>query len=265
MKHLEEYETNIVIQNYYRYYRSFALSNVVEYHEGNVSWIMPKEGENGPQLGFCIHLNEETAQEEVQDMIAFIRAKRMPQQWIVTPDATPSNILSILEANGFQNLSKAPSEPEPAMLLNKQDFQPYAPANGDVTCRKVTSKEDFKVWVDIVNKELHGWDMIDADNYYTWVKNKDLTIYLGEINGTPAATAATILTGDTGSLEFVSTLSNYRRRKAAITVCSMAVTELLENGAATVTLGACGESSLLYGQLGFHRCFDNVIVRYDKL
>ena len=257
-------ETDIVASNYYRYYSTFALSNIIEHYKGKVSWIMPKEGENGPQLGFRVYLDEETAEKEVQDMVASIRAKHMPRQWIITPDATPSNIISIMEANGFQNLSADSSEPEPAMLLNKQDFQPYVSVDASITCRKVISKEDFKVWIDIVNEALHGWDMIDADNYYIWVENGDYTIYLGEINGVPVATAATIQTGNTGSLEFVSTLSDYRRKKAAITVCSMAVDELLKNGANTVTLGACGESSLLYEQLGFHRCFNNIILRYDN-
>lgn len=255
----------IVISNYYRYYSSFALSGVVEHRKGKVNWIMPKEGENGPQLGFGVHLDEETAEKEVQDMIVSIRAKHMPRQWIITPDATPSNIISIMEENGFQNLSADLSEPEPAMLLHRQDFRPYMPADASVTCRKVTSKEDFRVWIEIVNTALHGWNMIDAENYYTWVKNGEYTIYLGEINGVPVASAATIQTGNTGSLEFVSTLSDYRRRKAAITVCSIAVDELLKNGADTVTLGACGESALLYRQLGFRRCFDNIIMRYDGL
>ena len=164
-------EADIVASNYYRYYSTFALSGIVEYHEGKVSWIMPKEGKNGPQLGFRVYLDEETAEEEVQNMVASIRAKHMPQQWIITPDAAPSNIISIMEANGFQNLSADSSEPEPAMLLNKQDFQPYVPVDASITCRKVTSKEEFKVWIDIVNEALHGWDMIDADNYYIWVEN----------------------------------------------------------------------------------------------
>ena len=263
--HEIKHESDIIISNYYRYYSSFALSGIVEHHEGKVSWIMPKEGENGPQLGFRIYLNEETAEKDVRDMIEAIRAKVMPQQWIITPDVTPSNIMSIMEANGFQNLSADSPESEPAMLLNKHDFRPYVPKDTSVTCRRVTSKEDFKVWIDIVNQALHGWDMIDADNYYIWVKNEDLTIYLGEINGVPVATAATIQTRNTGSLEFVSTLSDYRRRKAAITVCSIAVGELLKKGADTVTLGACGESSLLYQQLGFHRCFHNIIMKYDNM
>ncbi len=60
--------------------------------------------------------------------------------------------------------------PEPAMLLNKKEFKPYQSFDDRIVCRKVQTKEDFQSWVSIVNTALHGWDMIDADNYYTWIE-----------------------------------------------------------------------------------------------
>ena len=90
-----------------------------------------------------------------------------------------------------------------------------------------------------------------------------MNFYLGEIDGIPVATAATIQTGDLASLEFVSTLEEYRRRKAASAVCSRALTELFEQGASSVTLSACGESVSLYRKFGFRSYFNNIVMQYD--
>lgn len=85
---------------------------------------------------------------------------------------------------------------------------------------------------------------------------------LGEIDGVPVSTAATLRSGGVASLEFVSTLEEYRRRGAAAVTCSRAIADLLADGVRAVTLSACGESVPLYRGLGFHRCFDNVIMEW---
>ena len=148
------------------------------------------------------------------------------------------------------------------MLLYRKDFLPYHPRR-DIECRRVRSKEDFQAWVDTVNAALHGWEMIDGEHYYIWVRDGHLQIYLGLIEGVPVSTAATIQTGTEASLEFVSTLPEYRRQGAAASLCSAALEALFANGAAAVTLNACGGSAALYEKLGFHRCFHNIVMQYD--
>ena len=93
-KYVTPWETDIVIQNYYQYYRAFTLSGIVELYEEAVDWIMPKEGETGPSLAFHIHLDENRLEGQIQELISGIHAKTIPQRWIITPDATPTNIVS---------------------------------------------------------------------------------------------------------------------------------------------------------------------------
>lgn len=104
-EYVTEKEENIIIQNYYQYYRIFGQSGIVDIHEGPVCWMMPKEGEKDPSLAFGIHLDKETAEKEVQALTEEIRKGKVPQLWHVTPDSTPQNIIEILEKNGFQNLT----------------------------------------------------------------------------------------------------------------------------------------------------------------
>ena len=253
----------IIASNYYNYYKSFAQSGIIDLHEGSVSWIIPYKGEKGPSLAFRIRFNEENAENELKALSQGIRKGEIPQMWIVTPDSSPNNIIDIMEQNGFKNLSGNDDDGEPAMLLCKKDFIPYIEENSRITCRKISTKEDFKSWIDVVNTALHGWDMIDAEHYFTWVKSENINIYLADINGVAVSTCATIQNGNTSSLEFVSTLEQYRRKKAAALLCSHAINDLLNNGAETVTLGACGHSVHLYKKLGFKKYFNNIILKYD--
>ncbi len=254
----------IIIQNYYYYYKIFAQAEIMKLYEGSVSWIIPCNGEKGPSIAFCIHLNEENTETELKAFIQGIREGKVPHIWHVTPDATPENIIDIMKENGFKNLAEDASEPEPAMLLHKNDFIPCAEKNSHITCRKISTKKDFKLWIDVVNTALHGWDMIDADHYFSWVESNNINIYLAEINGLAVSTCATIQNENAASLEFVSTLEPYRRKKGAIMLCSYAINDLLNNGAEIVTLSACGHSAFLYEKLGFKRCFQNIVMKFEE-
>lgn len=257
-------ETQTVIDNYYRYYKTFCLSGVVELHEGPVDWITPKKGKVGPSLAFHVQLRKDRCQEELKELIAGIKEKTVPNRWIITPDAQPENIRALLKANGFQDLSESAEHPEPGMILKASDFTPYSSdENPDVVCREVQTREDFSTWVDVVNTALHGWEMIDAENYCTWIKQDNMRFYLAEVDGKAVSTVATIQTGDTASLEFVSTLEEYRRRKAAIILSSKAIENLFANGAECVTLSGSSEAVPLYEKLGFHPCFCNTIMLYE--
>lgn len=254
-------EGSIIASNYFNYYKAFARSGIVEYHEGPVSWIIPRKGKNGPSLAFRIHLNEENAETELKALGRGIQKGEVPKLWIVTPDASPDHIIEIMERNGFKNLSG--EDDEPAMLLRREDFLPYREENSRIICRSVSTMDDFRTWVDVVNTALHGWDMIDADHYFTWVQEEAVRIYLAETDGAVISTCATIQNGSTASLEFVSTLEQYRRKKAAALLSSFAIADLLNNGAETVTLSACGDSVHLYRTLGFQKIFYNTILEYQ--
>lgn len=264
-EYVTPWETDIIIQNYYQYYRAFTLSGIVELHENAVDWITPKEGETGPSLAFHVQLDENRLEMQLQELISGIRAKIIPPRWIITPDATPSNIVSILEENGFYNLSAKAPDPEPGMLLRSEEFQPYiSPEDTAIICRTVQTREEFSVWVDVVNTALHGWAMIDAEHYYKWVETGRVSIYMAEICGTAVSTAATIRNGRAASLEFVSTLLEYRRQKAAITLCSKALADLFADGVEAVTLSGASEATAPYEKLGVHSCFPNIIMEYKS-
>lgn len=132
-----------------------------------------------------------------------------------------------------------------------------------MVCKMVETKEDFQAWIDVVNMALHGWEMINAQHYYTWVEKEKIRLYLYVLDEAPISMAATIQTGDVASLEFVSTLQEYRKRKASITLNSYAFAELYANGVREVSLSGFSEAVALHEKLGFHGCFENIILQYE--
>lgn len=263
-KYLPLSESQMVIENYYRYYRIFALSGIVEFHEGPVDWIVPKTNEVGPSLAFHIRLSKSRWQGELDELMEGIRSKSVPARWLITPDADPNNIVEVLKGKGFKSLSEDAENPEPGMMLYKSDFSPYSHLEkSNILCKEIRTKEEFTAWVEVVNTALHGWEMIDAEYYSSWIEQDNIRLFLAEIDGVPVSTAATIQTGSTASLEFVSTLKEHRRQKAAITLCSRAIEALFDRGVETVTLSGSSEAVSLYERLGFHSCFNNMIMLYE--
>lgn len=263
-QHVMSRETEIICKNYYQYYRAFAQSGIVEFHQGKVDWIKPKEGEAGPALAFHIRLDEDKAEEQLRELVKGILSKTIPARWIVTPDTQPGNMITLMERAGFQNLSAREEHPEPGMLLYAADFQSFVPAPGSgLVCRQVCTGEDFAAWIEVVNTALHGWKMIDAEHYLVWLGQQNIRFYLAELDGMPVSTAATIQNGETASLEFVSTLEKYRRKGAARCLCSQALEALFAGGAETVTLSGASEAVPLYKKLGFHPYFHNIIMLYQ--
>lgn len=259
-KYVRSREKSIVAANYFRYYRAFSLSGIVDWHQGPVEWIMPKEGEKGPSLAFHINLDEQEWERELPALIEGIKAGRVPSRWIVTPDDLPGDLIERLESVGFQNLSAGGTEP--GMLLYEHEFRSCLSLGDTMRIKRVRTREEMKIWVDVVNTALHGWEMIDAEHYYVWVEREDIRLYLCEMDGVAVSTAATIRTGDVASLEFVSTLEEYRRRGAAAAVSSRALEELFADGVRAVTLSGAEEALVLYKNLGFNECFENVIMMY---
>lgn len=67
--YVQDWEHERIISNYYQYYNAFTESGIVELHEGNVSWIMPVRGAQGPAMAFRVHLEKSTAEKELQKIV----------------------------------------------------------------------------------------------------------------------------------------------------------------------------------------------------
>lgn len=239
------------------YFRLFALAGCMALHEGPVEWIAPKAGCKGPAIVYRAALPDEAA---LDGLLPGLKSGAVPPLWVLTPLSAPENLAELLLAKGFRELSK-PERPEYGMALELKDT-PTVYTYTEV--RRVRTLPEFQAWMNVVNPALHGWELLTLEHYAVWLTHGAFAFYLGYSNGRPVATAATITQGNTATLEFVSTLPEYRRQGAGTAVCLRALRDLQERQTRTVTLRSSTEGYGLYRKLGFQPVFAQRLFSFEK-
>ncbi|HEY3342278.1 MAG TPA: GNAT family N-acetyltransferase [Anaerolineae bacterium] len=252
-----------IIEGMELYLRTLARASSMHHQTGDVEWISPLPNAVGPEIVFKIALDEKTAGNKVDTLLPGLREGTVPSFWFISPTATPANMMHILSSKGFRDISDH-EKPEQGMALDMQVISEWPVPNPGVTLSKVQSLSEFTAWVDVVNEALHGWPMLDTEHYFPLVSRAGLSFYLAFLHGKAVATAATVRDGENASLEFVSTLKEYRQQGVATAICIEALRELRTNTVKTVTLRASAEAIPLYTKLGFKPYFETVAMAYPK-
>jgi GNAT superfamily N-acetyltransferase len=254
--------TTCIVQGMELYFRTFALADNMCLHAGDVEWISPRPVSAGPSLVYKVSLDDKTAETRLEKLIPGLKAGVIPSLWVVSPTSTPSNIVDHLLSIGFKG-GLDPEHPEPGMALDVDEFSMEPKPGIDIEIRKVQSLNEYALWIDVVNEALHGWKMLSTEHYHAWLRHKPLTFYFGCHHGTPIATLATIQDGNTASVEFVSTLKEYRHHGAATALCIEAIKELQSRGVKTVTLRSSTEAISVYTRIGFKPYYEQLLLSYS--
>lgn len=231
------------------YFRAFALASNMYLHEGDIEWIIPNQGEKGPAIVYKVQLSD-TAEEVISALVPDLQAGKVPDYWVLTPLSGPDVLADILVRKGFKDITDN-DEPQYGMALDMNELCNPSKLNNKVEIRKVKTLSDFAAWVNIANTALHRCEILSAEHFAIWLEQKEMDIYLGIIDGVPVSTAATISSGKTASLEFVSTLEEYRNQGIAFTVCFRALQALQARGTEYVTLRCEFDVYKLYEKMGF--------------
>ncbi len=255
---MKKFIVSSIVEGMEIYFRSFSLNHEIICHKGDVEWIIPKTSCSGPAIIYKASLHNEDIEDTLDKIIKGIEEGVVPAWWVINPESTPDSLKEILLAKGFVCLG----DDEPGMALSLDNVLNNPDSNIKVI--KVQLLEEFKDWVHIVNKALHGWDLLNTDKYYSWLTANSLDFYLAYFEGVPVATSATIQNGSNGSIEFVSTLSEYRKRGIGTAVSVAAICGLREKGVRLVTLRSCSEAIHMYRKLGFKTYYNQIIMEYVR-
>ncbi|MCL4504925.1 MAG: GNAT family N-acetyltransferase [Chloroflexi bacterium] len=245
------------------YFRAFALADNMRHHLGDIEWILPLPNTPGPSIVYRVSLDERTANERIGELMPGLQDGTIPSYWVITPNSTPKNIVNILVSNGFKDISD-PEHPELGMALDIKMIPEPPLSNPNIEVKKVVSTSEFEVWIDVVNRALHGWNMLTIEHYSSWLSRDEISFYLGYLNGIPIATISTMQDEDCASVEFVSTLKEYRNQGVATTICVKALQNLKQKGVKTVTLRSSSEAIPLYKKLGFKPYYEQILLSYRK-
>ena len=243
------------------YFRTFALAENIYLHTGDIEWISPRPNSPGPSLVYKVFLDERTIKTRLEELLPGLKAGVIPSLWVISPTSTPSSIVDYLMSIGFKG-GLDTEHLEPGMALDIDDFSMETKSGSNIEIRGVKSLREFALWMDVVNEALHGWKLLSTEQYYPWLNHNPLSFYLGYHNGTPIATLATIQNGETASVEFVSTLKEYRHQGAATALSIEALKDLQLKGVKTVTLRSSTEAIPVYTKLGFRPYYEQLLLSF---
>lgn len=230
------------------YMETLALPEHMEKHDdGMCAWINPKPGTIGPEAVYRVNFQDKT-EHQIRQIIQMYRENDMPEYWCITPLSAPEGIrdllisLEIIDPNEERSLG---------MALLPDDYSKPAEETISFSIRKVTTKEDFKIFADIANEVLHGFKLLDPELYYPLCASGKMVCFLGYSGEIPVATSATMNNNGSSTVEFVATLPDFRKKGIGTAVCRAAIEQLIGDGASIVTLRARALGVSIYKGLGF--------------
>lgn len=257
----DNYYVKSIIEGSEVYFRAFALAKNMYYESGDIEWISPIDG-NGPRLVFKVELDENTAIDRMHTLVREMKDNKVPSKWVITPSSMPLNIKELLLSNGFKDLSSR-DDPEFGMAMNIQNHN-ILKTESQFEIKKIGSMSEFKIWMDVVNEALHGWPLLTLDNYSSWLNHKEFSFYLAYHNQIPVSTLATFQYKDNASIEFMSTLEQYRNQGIGTAIIMNALQDLQSNGIKIATLRSFSEANSFYKKIGFKPYYEQLIFLFQN-
>ena len=223
---------------------------------GDISYVK-SENDKGVERIFSVNI-EDNQEFRVQQMISFIKAGIMPDSMLITPNTKPVDLAERLSHKGF-----IIDDTGSCMLMYLDNYKKIKFEHADFVVSDIMGKKQLSEWVNILSEALFEGELITVEQFKDIMTLDNTYFYIGLLNGKPVTTCMTIVDGDTSTLEFVSTLKEYRRRGFASAVMNKAFMDLRQKGVKTVALNAEPDGISVYNKLGFKECFKRVVASCD--
>lgn len=138
-------------------------------------------------------------------------------------------------------------------VMQPEDLPKYPETKGFISIKQVKSLSDFVIWCDLDNNTEHsGTVVFYPKNHMHLVDSGKLTCFIGYVDNMPVATSAILNNKGIVSLEFISTLPDYRKKGIAKELCQHALKYAFNTGANVISVRAVGDGRTLAKTLGFH-------------
>lgn len=244
-----------IVEGMEHYMRTLAQAPHMEMHDDGICfWINPKDGMEGPAAVYRADFGGR-AEDEVISLLQSYKNSGIPEYWCPMPLSPVKNLRGLLVSC---DLAEPSTEVCLGMALFPQDYMraPRDAANPPAaSVRRVKSPEEFQEWADIVNPVLHECELLDPKLYYPLCASGKMVCFVGYCDDAPVAASATMQHDDGGTLEFIATLPEHRKRGFGAAMCRAAIEQLIEDGVSIITLRAREMGVSLYTALGFKAYF----------
>ncbi len=228
-------------------------------HRGDIGWL---DSRGGPNYIFDIELTGEDANQRVNELIALIKQGTMPGYILISELSKPDNLAEIFRANGFiVNYDEGSGM---AIDLTDAIRQVQIPAH--LCVAPVQDEKELAIWVRIVSQALFGREVITYEQYHDMFMLPNVTMNLGFVDGTPAATSLVIYSEEkkVATVEQISTLEEYRRRGLGTAITVASLQQMAARGVKTAVLEATKMGESIYRNIGFVSYHNKIEMYLDE-
>jgi GNAT superfamily N-acetyltransferase len=237
------------------YWKTLSRARGMILYIDDISYVMAKD-RKGPERIFDVHLDPDTIQERLDEIMDLIKAQVIPNTFLLSPKSSPPDIASILVERGFEIDTSGL-----CMAMDLSELENIKRYGGPISVCEVDDVDTFQQWVHIAFTALIGSELMSIDQLCDIFCLPDTHFYLASMNGIPASTCMTISSGEIADLDWVATLEPYRRQGLATSVITKALIDLHDAGVKTVSLRAEPAGISFYKRIGFKAYCNRIVAQ----
>jgi GNAT superfamily N-acetyltransferase len=224
------------------------------YKRPEINWVITGVRVPTCNVAFHAYLKPDNVDKVIEKFTGEGRKRKLPLQWYIGHDNTPMNLGEKLAAHGFTNRGLGPGM---AIDLNAMNEDVKPPAG-----LKIIEVED--------DKSLEAWCHVACTGFgippqaepamMEWFKTDleyqlPLKLYLGIIDGKPAATSMYYLAAGVAGIYFVAVMPEVRRKGTGFAITQRPLKEAKKLGYRIGTLQASKMGEPVYLKMGFKEYF----------
>ena len=226
--------------------------NMEVYSGDDVCWCMTDIAFASINAIFRAKLRPDDVDKTIEAVIAKGNEKRVPLNWLLGRDTTPSNLRERLLAYGFIDEGDGAG-----MAIDLHAMNEKAPVPSDFSIVEVTNGDVLQTWCHVT---AVGFGMPEHDEpaLLEWLKgvfdlNLPVKLYLAYLGNKPVATSMYFLAEGVAGIYFVNTIPEARKQGIGFAVTLKPLQDARDLGYRVGILHASNMGEPVYRRMGFKR------------
>lgn len=206
--------------------------------EGDISWV--NADPSWPRFLFDPRFLRQGLGQRLSEIANRIGEHGIPNVMQVGTNSQPAELRSCLTEAGFKDLHVY----RPGMALDLTTWQTTSPTPDALTIIRAQEAADVTAWASLASGT-------DPELYLRLVADDRIALYLGLVDGVPAARSLMYLSSGVAGLYLVGVLEHFRRRGIGRAITEKPLADARERGCYLSVLMATQLGEILYSKIGF--------------
>lgn len=222
-----------------------------EHRSDSITWTIGGSPIDYHNAVVHARLSNETADAEIQQVIACMKKYQVPGTWHLSPSMTPANLGKKLEAHGFIN-----GGGEPGMAVYLPDLKTDFSLPEGFIIKPVQNDDELAIWEKTLAQgfgegEREAKWVVQVYRQLGYGDESNWRHYIGFLNQEAVATTSMFLGAGVAGIYFVFTVAQARRKGIGAAITAKALLDANNLGYKVGVLGASEMGAPVYEKLGF--------------